>query len=325
MILIALAILACCLPELSPALAAQGGPWGEGYFPNLPVVSQDGRTLKFYDEVIKGRIVVISFIYTRCTDICPLTTARLALVAERLGDAVGRDIFFVSMTVDPVNDTPQRMLAHANAFHAGAGWLFLTGRPEHIREINGKLGERMRALNEHRNEIVLGNDATGEWARNSVMGDLDRLVMDVRAMDPRWRETVRTPSPDPSSNTGYRMSERPGEALFKRLCAACHAVKVGAHVGPDLYGVVARRPRRWLTELIMSPKQMHARRDPAALALAAEYPGVRMPDLGLTENDAADLIAYLDQRTRWLDAEGRKAAVAARPHQAGHHHGQHRH
>ena len=57
--------------------AAQSRPWGEGYFPNLPVVTQDGKTLRFYDDVIKGKIVVVNFIYTNCPDICGLTTARL--------------------------------------------------------------------------------------------------------------------------------------------------------------------------------------------------------------------------------------------------------
>src|SRR5262245_24171028 len=68
-------IAAVTVPATSQA---QGRPWGEGYFPNLPVVTQDGRTLRFYDDVIKGKIVVIDFIYTSCPDICGLTTARLS-------------------------------------------------------------------------------------------------------------------------------------------------------------------------------------------------------------------------------------------------------
>src|SRR5215831_507347 len=145
---------------------------GADYFTNLPVVTQDGKTLKFYDDVIKGKIVLVSFIYTNCPDICPLTTARIAQVAEKLGDMVGRDLFLVSLTVDPERDTPERLKSFATAFGAGPGWLFLTGKPEDIRAINAKLGDRRRTLSEHRNEVVLGNDATGEWARNTVFGDL---------------------------------------------------------------------------------------------------------------------------------------------------------
>src|SRR5215510_8513901 len=86
---------------VSGASIAQTRPWGEGYIPNLPVVTQDGKTVRFYDDLVKGKIVIISFIYTSCTDICPLTTARLSLLEDRLGELVGRDVFMLSMSVDP--------------------------------------------------------------------------------------------------------------------------------------------------------------------------------------------------------------------------------
>src|SRR5215471_21361349 len=126
------------------AAEGQGNRFGANYFPNLPVITQDGKTLKLYDDVIKGKIVLISFIYTNCPDICPLTTARLAQVEEKLGDIVGRDIFLVSLTVDPERDTPERLKSFATAFGAGPGWLFLTGKPEDIRTINANLGDRSR-------------------------------------------------------------------------------------------------------------------------------------------------------------------------------------
>src|SRR5262252_8506684 len=91
-----IATLAAALISLQTPLHAQSNRWGAGYFPNLPVVTQDGKTLKFYDDVIKGKMVLISFIYTNCPDICPLTTARISQVEDALGDMVGRDIFFIS-------------------------------------------------------------------------------------------------------------------------------------------------------------------------------------------------------------------------------------
>src|SRR5713101_6057742 len=146
--IVALAAMTVAAPG---TVAAQGNRRGENYFPNLPVVTQDGKTLKFYDDVIKGKIVLISFIYTNCPDICPLTTARIAQVVEKLGEAVGRDIFLISMTVDPERDTPQRLKEFSQAFGAGRGWLFLTGRPEDISAINFKRGDKSRRLDEHRN------------------------------------------------------------------------------------------------------------------------------------------------------------------------------
>jgi cytochrome oxidase Cu insertion factor (SCO1/SenC/PrrC family)/cytochrome c2 len=286
----------------SGASIAQNRPWGEGYIPNLPVVTQDGKTVRFYDDMVKGKIVIISFIYTSCTDICPLATARLAQLEEKLGDVVGRDIFMLSVSVDPENDTPQRLKEYSEAFQTGPGWTFVTGKLEDIRAINFKFGERSQKLNEHRNEIVLGNDATGDWQRDSLFGDLNRLVMTVKALDPKWRDQIRMPERSAASNTGLAMSDRPGQALFKKICAPCHTIGVGDRVGPDLRGVTTRRERAWLSAYIQNPARLRALRDPAAVALAEKYPAVRMPILGVAQNDAGDLIAYLDAETSRLSA-----------------------
>jgi protein SCO1 len=296
-------------------------PWGKDYFPNPPVVTQDGKTLRFYNDLIKDKIVVISFIYTSCADLCPLTTARLAQIQEKLGDSVGRDIFFYSITVDPERDSPEVLKKHAEAFHIGPGWLFLTGKPEDIASIRYKLGDRRRKLSEHTQEVRLGNDATGEWERASLMGDLDRLVMSIRGMDPSWREQVQAPQDGDAGNSVYQLSDEPGQALFKKLCAACHTVGVGDRVGPDLQGVTARRDRSWLSSFITAPEKAHVRKDPTALALAAKFPGVRMPNLGLTKNDTADLITYLEAQSKSVEAE--KSAAAGHGHH--HHHHEHRH
>jgi len=288
--------------SISGVSMAQNRPWGEGYIPNLPVVTQDGKTVRFYDDLVKGKIVIISFIYTSCTDICPLTTARMAQLEDKLGDVVGHDIFILSMSVDPVNDTPQRLKQYSEAFQTGPGWTFVTGKPEDIRAINFKFGERSQKLNEHRNEIVLGNDAMGQWQRDSVFGDINRLVMTIRSLDPKWRDQVRPPERNAASNTGLALSDQPGQALFKKICAPCHTIGVGDRVGPDLRGVTARRDRAWVSAFIQNPARLRALRDPAALALAEKYPAVRMPTLGVAQNDASDLIAYLDAEASRLSA-----------------------
>jgi protein SCO1 len=125
---------------------AHSNRWGAGYFPDVSVVTQDGKTLRFYDDLIKGRIVVVNFIYTGCDEPCPIETARLAEVKDRLGDAVGREIFFISITVDPEHDTPAMLKAYADAFEANApGWQFLTGRPADIKAINAKSATAARS------------------------------------------------------------------------------------------------------------------------------------------------------------------------------------
>src|SRR5215204_3293538 len=211
--IIMLAALATAVPQ---SVEAQGRRWNEGYIPNLPVVTHEGKTLRFYDDLIKGKIVVINFIYTSCQDVCPIATARLAQVEEKLGEKVGCDFFFISMTVDPEHDTPERLNEYAKAFGAGPGWLFVTRKPEDVRAINYKLGERSSKLSEHRNEVVLGNDADGQWQRDNLFGDLDRLVTTIHGMDPKWRDEVRTVPNSPLSNTMLKMSNQPGQAMFKK-------------------------------------------------------------------------------------------------------------
>jgi cytochrome oxidase Cu insertion factor (SCO1/SenC/PrrC family)/cytochrome c2 len=292
-------------------------PWGESYIPNVTVMTQRGKPVKFYDDLVKGKIVIISFIYTSCTDICPLTTARIALLEEKLGDMVGRDVFFLSMTVDPEHDTPERLKEYAERFGVGPGWSFVTGKPEDIRAINYKFGDRSPILSEHRNEVVIGNDTTGEWQKDSVFGDIDRLAMTVRSLDPKWHDQVRPPQ-NLADHPATAMSSQPGQALFKKMCAPCHTIGVGDRVGPDLRGVTDRREKPWLEEFIQNPSKMRAKHDPTALALAAEYPAVRMPAVGLAPADAADLISYLTDETARLEEAKGPPMPANHDHQ--HHH-----
>src|SRR6185437_4358658 len=132
------AVLLTCSAALvfcRPALAADGSHpasagnpyWGANHFPNAPLINQDGQTVKFYDDLIKGKTVVINFIFTRCGNVCPLETAKLSQVYKLLGDRMGKDIFFYSITVDPKHDTPERLKEYAEKFHTGPGWYFLTG------------------------------------------------------------------------------------------------------------------------------------------------------------------------------------------------------
>ena len=278
---------------------------GANYFSNLPVVTHEGKTLRFYDDLIKGKIVVINFIYTTCPDICSLSTARMALVVKWLGERVGRDIFIYSISLDPGRDTPEVLKKYAKAFSAGPGWLFLTGKPKDIHLIRWKLGERSRTLSEHRSDMVLGNDATGEWRRISLMGNLKIVTQRILGMDPKWRARKRAVSVESLKKTprDYRIRNRPGEALYIKACAACHTVGKGDRVGPDLKGVTARRDRAWLIRYLVAPDVLRARKDPIAVELDAQYEGVSMPNLGLSETDAGDIIVYLETQMKRLSAQ----------------------
>jgi cytochrome oxidase Cu insertion factor (SCO1/SenC/PrrC family) len=128
----ALLALLCALNVVSSKGAEAKSRWGKDYLPNVELTTQEGQQVRFYDDVIRGKRVVISFIFTSCRDICPLITARMAQIYEQLGEAAGRDVHFVSISIDPVTDTPARLKDHADAFRSDPRWLFLTGKPENI-------------------------------------------------------------------------------------------------------------------------------------------------------------------------------------------------
>jgi protein SCO1 len=165
-----------------PALAAQEAPkrvsraYKWGMFPNVPLVTHDGRNVRFYDDLIQGdKIVVLNFFYTRCTDgLCPTGTYNLSKAQQVLGDRMGRDIFFYSITLDPENDTPSVIKGYAEAFNAKPGWTFLTGKPDDIEHLRRALGfvdtdpDRDKDKSTHVAVARYGDDALDRWASVST-------------------------------------------------------------------------------------------------------------------------------------------------------------
>lgn len=274
--------------------STSNSPWRNGYIPNLPVISQDGQTYKLYDDLIKGKIVVINYIFTGCSQLCPLTTARLAAVQADLGEAMGRDIFFLSISLDPVNDTPDKLKKFADGYKVGPGWFFLTGNPDDLKLIRERLGERSQNITQHQAVLILTNDKTGEWGKDSAMSEISHLVETIRDLDPEWHNRPRDLVNQVPGDRAIPLSNVQGQALFARACASCHTIGRGDKVGPDLAGVTARRDRDWLTKFIVRPDKMRQARDPLALELYEKYNRVAMPFLGLSDADASDLLAYIE-------------------------------
>jgi protein SCO1 len=287
---------------LRPAGAApQGSPWGANYFPNVPLTTQDGQTVQFYDDLIKDKAVLVNLIYTSCKDNCPLETARLAQVQRLLGDRVGKDIFFYSITIDPKRDTPTVLKAYAEKFHVGPGWLFLTGKRKDIDLISKKLG--LSSLTDadnpdgHQASLMLGNEATGQWMRHGAVDNPKFLAVAIgnfldsgkpRGATRSYAEAAPLPMPAQGAHLFA------GQHLFESRCAACHTLGHGDAIGPDLLGVTARRDRAWLTRIIATPDQVLKEKDPIVTALFAQYKEVWMPNLRLGPEDVEALLAYLE-------------------------------
>jgi protein SCO1 len=113
---------------------------GAEWFTNVAVNSHDGRTFRFYDDLLKGKIILVNFFYTDCDEVCPLVTQNLSAVQDLLGSRVGQDIFMYSISLRPQRDTPERLAAYAKAHGVGPGWLLLTGKPDDVDLLRHRLG-----------------------------------------------------------------------------------------------------------------------------------------------------------------------------------------
>ena len=273
----------------APASAAN--PWGADYFPNVALTTHDGATVRLYDDLLKGKAVAINLIYTSCTDECPLETARLVQVQRLLGDRVGKDIFFYSISIDPKRDTPSVLKAYTEKFGVGPGWLFLTGDEADVKLVAAKLGlsRRNDAANRdgHRPILMIGNEPTGQWVRSSAVASPKYLATTIGDFM-GWRSADRR-----YTSAQLRTPDR-GVLLFQNRCAACHTIGKGDGVGPDLAGVTARRDRDWLVRYLKAPDQMLAERDPIAVALNDRYKSVPMPNLRLNDDEVAAVLSFLN-------------------------------
>jgi len=111
------------------------------YFPNVTLQTQDGKHVRFYDDLVKDKIVTINFFFSNCDEVCPLVTANLVKVQKLLGDLVGRDIFMNSITLKPEEDSPATIKKYMRTFNAKPeGWTFLTGKPNDIEFLRKSLG-----------------------------------------------------------------------------------------------------------------------------------------------------------------------------------------
>jgi protein SCO1/2 len=308
---------AICAAFSSVRASAENVRWGADYFPNVTLTTQDGATVRFYDDLLKGKIVAINLIYTTCQYACPLETARMAQVQRVLGDRMGRDVFFYSITIDPEHDTPAVLKEYAEKYHAGPGWLFLTGEQADIELISKKLGIYSAPdpsnADGHLPYLLVGNEATGQWMRNSAVDNPNFLARTIGDWLNSWqsakKEALKSYAEVP------RLTFNKGQYSFAQHCSACHTIGRGDHIGPDLLGVTATRDRSWLTRFIVAPDKMNAEGDPIAVALRAKYKQVRMPNLDLTDSDAAVLIDYMEEQSRAVrvpagTAEPTKAGVA---------------
>ena len=169
--------------KVSAAPSSDGGSrqkLGADWFTNLPVRTQSGNTVRFYDDLLKDRVVVLNSFFASCKEVCSPMTHNLAKVQQQLADQVGRDVHFVSISVDPKQDTPEVLRGYAARHSARPGWTFVTGKPENVDWVLHKLGLYEENKDEHTAILWVGNERTGLWLKMHAMSPPSAILNAIR-------------------------------------------------------------------------------------------------------------------------------------------------
>ena len=185
------------------------------YFPNFELTTHEGKKVRFYDDLIKDKIVVINFMYAKCKGVCMPVTMNLKRVQNLLGRRMGRDIFMYSITLKPEEDTPQALKRYVQAHKVKPGWTFLTGKPEEINSLRRSLGFKDakakldKDLTNHTGMVKYGNEARQWWAMFPGEANAPWIVECILWMDGGNAETTReaVPSQPRGDDSGHNHSK----------------------------------------------------------------------------------------------------------------------
>lgn len=158
------------------------------YFTNSPFIDHEGRPIRFYQDIIHDKVVVLNMMYTACTSICPGNTANLLRVQEALGDRIGRDVHLVSISLLPELDPPAALRAYMKRFGVGPGWTFLTGTRRNMDVVRRKLGfydsdpAADADVFQHTGMLSIGNDRIDRWCMMPALSATHQIVRSIEEM-----------------------------------------------------------------------------------------------------------------------------------------------
>lgn len=154
-----------------------------GFLPNVPLVTHNGESVRFYDDMVHDKTILINFFLITCAEgRCPVAIANLRKVQDLLGDRMGRDVFFLSVSLQPELESPKALKAYAENFDIKPGWTFLTGKPQDIETLRRGLGfvdpdpERDRDLSNHIGMARYGNDKFDRWGAVSLRSSASNIA-----------------------------------------------------------------------------------------------------------------------------------------------------
>ena len=147
--------------------------------PDTVLITQHGDERRLDSDIVDGRIVIIDFVYTTCTTVCPVLSAILSQVQGQLGGRVGNEVLLVSISVDPVRDTPARLKAYADKMRAGDGWVWLTGDKQAVDGVLEQLGAYSPNFEDHPSMVLVGDAESGDWVRYLGFPNASQIVAKV--------------------------------------------------------------------------------------------------------------------------------------------------
>ncbi len=191
----ALALLLASATLAGSAAAEQPSP-DENYFTDVELVTQDGQTVRLYHDLMADRIVVFNAFFTECTGVCPLMAKKLAALQREFAQHMGKDLHLISMSVDPIQDSPRELAKFAERYGAGPGWYFIGGNKANVDLALAKLGQYVDDREAHSNILLMGNLRTGLWKKVMGLADETELARQLREVlnDPgAQNEETRAP------------------------------------------------------------------------------------------------------------------------------------
>lgn len=145
------------------------------YFTDVILVDQDGEPQRFYNDLLKDKVVLINSFFTSCEGSCPRIMRLIAGIQERFSDQMGQSLHIISISLDPISDTPPQLKTYAKEINAGPGWQLITGKKDNVDFALKKLGHFVADIQAHKNTVIVGNEATGLWKKVFILAKRDAL------------------------------------------------------------------------------------------------------------------------------------------------------
>lgn len=168
-------------PETAPPTNAEQSP-AHKYFTDVELINQHGEKLRFYSDLLKGKVVIINSFFATCQGVCLPLNRNLEKLQQALGDRIGKEVYIISISVDPTVDTPANLKEYAKNLHAKPGWHFLTGDKQNVDFALNKLGHFVNKKEDHLNIFIIGNERTGLWKKAFGLAPENELVKVVESV-----------------------------------------------------------------------------------------------------------------------------------------------